>query len=244
MMKKIIAGCVLAVASAAFAQMFHPMTERLLKSTGGRIEKPGTRKGEIVFVNCQDSAKKEWILEGVGHLKQMTYLNLSLNDGKFEFPAPRLQGDLSVFIVDDPKYPMSLVALEAKWALVNVAVLKSEKEAFFKARVQKEMARTFATLCGSGKSSGSGTLTDPITKAEGLDEHTKDMLPMDVLVRLPNYLAPLGVTPAQVFTYANACRQGWAPSPTNDYQKGVWDRIHDEKERGPANALKIVPPKK
>ena len=225
-MKKIVVCSAVAIASVSFAQMYHPMTERILKITGGRLEKPGTQKGEIVYVNCQESAKKEWILEGIDHMVQMTHIKLSLREGRFEFPPPDPVGNLCIYIVDNPKYPMTLIAPEARWALVNVCPLKADKEAFFKARVLKQMSRTFAALCGAGKSAGSGTLTDPITKAEDLDTHTKDTLPLDVLVRLPNYLAPLGVTPAQVFTYINACKQGWAPQPTNDVQKAIWDKVH------------------
>jgi len=37
--------------------------------------------------------------------------------------------------------------------------------------------------------------------------------------------------------------EGWAPAPTNAYQRAVWDEVKSEKERGPSNALKIVPGK-
>ena len=45
-------------------------------------------------------------------------------------------------------------------------------------------------------------------------------------------------------TYRKACREGWAPAPTNDVQKAIWEDINATKERGPANALPIPSPKK
>ena len=38
------------------------------------------------------------------------------------------------------------------------------------------------------------------------------------------YLGALGVVPAETATYRQACREGWAPAPTNDVQRAIWDR--------------------
>jgi len=45
-----------------------------------------------------------------------------------------------------------------------------------------------------------------------------------------------------IVNYKKAVAEGWAPAPTNDVQKAIWDRMKAEKERGPANAVKITPP--
>ena len=42
-------------------------------------------------------------------------------------------------------------------------------------------------------------------------------------------------------TYRQACIEGWAPAPTNDVQKAIWEKVHSEKERGPSHGLKISP---
>ena len=39
-------------------------------------------------------------------------------------------------------------------------------------------------------------------------------------------LPELGVTPWKETTYKRACEEGWAPAPTNEYQKAVWDKVH------------------
>lgn len=225
-MKKLIVVVTAAVAASAFAQLLRPMPEKLMKATGGRIVQPGTQKGEIAYVNCQSAAKKEWLQESVDKFLKMSRLNVTLKEGKFELKNPTIVGNLSVFIVDDPSLPMTLIAPEARWGLVNVAPLKTDKEAFFKARVKKQLSRVMAMLCGGYKSNYPGNLTDAIVKVEELDTHMDDALPVDVLGRFLPYLAPYGVSPAVITTYRNACHQGWAPQPTNDYQKAVWDEIH------------------
>ena len=44
-----------------------------------------------------------------------------------------------------------------------------------------------------------------------------------------------GVTPARKGIYEAACQQGWAPAPTNDIQKAIWDKVHAV----PATPMKI-----
>ena len=40
------------------------------------------------------------------------------------------------------------------------------------------------------------------------------------------YLEKLGVTKMEKTTYLRACKEGWAPAPTNEVQKRVWDKVH------------------
>ena len=52
------------------------------------------------------------------------------------------------------------------------------------------------------------------------------------------------MSPAIVSTYLKACEEGWAPTPTNEYQKAIWEQVKADKERGPTNPIKIPMPKK
>ena len=227
-MKKTMTAVAVAVATAAFAQFAdRPMPERGLKMTGGWVDKPGTPQGEIACVNCQGAAQKAWIEEGIAALTKQTRFRLTLADGQFDVRSPKLAGKMSIFIVDDPALPMSLVAPEARWAAVNVAKLKSEKEPFFRARVRKELVRTFAMLCGGCRSNYQGTITEAVSCAEELDAQVNENLPLDVVGRFTPHLNHFGVSPRIVTTYLVACNQGWAPAPTNEYQKAIWDKVHE-----------------
>ena len=57
-------------------------------------------------------------------------------------------------------------------------------------------------------------------------------------------LNALGFKPRRRLTYRRACQEGWAPAPTNEFQKAVWEQVKADKERGPANPITIPPPNK
>ena len=41
-----------------------------------------------------------------------------------------------------------------------------------------------------------------------------------------SYFTRMGVSPTRKGTYEAAVKQGWAPAPTNDIQKAIWDKVH------------------
>ncbi len=71
-------------------------------------------------------------------------------------------------------------------------------------------------------------------------EKTYDLqntLPQDVTMRQLKYLADMGGKPQSRTTYRKACEEGWAPAPTNDVQKAIWDKVHEM----PTEPIKIKP---
>lgn len=224
-MKKLI--CLIAVASALSGMTDNTLpADEGLRRTGGSIEKPGSQKGEIVYVNCQSAAKSEWLSSSIDYFTKQTKFKITLRDGEFSWPNPKIQGSLSLYIVDVEGLPAILCAPEDRWAMVNVASLKSEKTAFFEARVKKELTRGFAYLCGAANSRYPNALTGGITGVDVLDKAADARLPVDVIERFRKYVEAFGVTPLRHTAYINACRQGWAPAPTNDYQKTIWEQVH------------------
>ncbi len=59
----------------------------------------------------------------------------------------------------------------------------------------------------------------------GLDT-VQEFIPIDMANRYTSYLATLGVKPAHERTYRQACKEGWAPPPTNDIQRAIWQKVH------------------
>ena len=217
------------------------------KRTGGLIPIPGTKQGKIVFVNGQKRAPEAWLASLAGKYRADMHIDIEIQEGKFAFPAPQVAGNATLFVVDDPKLPSLLHAPEARWTLVNVAPLtegRGQKPAFFEARVKKELTRGFALLAGTQTSNYPDSLLGCITKASDLDTFADDALPVDIPQRFAPYLAGFGIRPEERSPYITACREGWAPAPTNAYQQAIWDKMQAEKERGPTNGLQIPPPKK
>ena len=211
--------------------------------SGGHFVKPGTLKGSVVFVNAQKKATLEVLQENVAYLTRKTGYAIQIKDGCFNFPSVERVGDVTLFVVDDANLPTILSAPEDGWVVVNVARLnngKGSSPAFFNARVQKELTRGFCLLAGSQDSNYPNSLLGPITKPEDLDSHVDCRFPIDIQRRFKPYLEKWGVTPAVVSGYRRACEEGWAPAPTNDVQKAIWDKVHAM----PTEPIKIKPEEK
>ena len=205
---------------------------------GGFLEKPGTAKGSIVYVNCQQKAPKSWIDESIAYFSEVTKFKVNYAEGTFDIKAPKFDGEVAIFIIEDETLPPILVAPESRWALVNIApIAKEQRPVFFEQRTKKELSRAFAYLCGATGSKYERSLTRGITSQSELDKNYDYELPMDIVQRFWDYMKPLGVLPAQRATYLKACEEGWAPAPTNDVQKAIWDKVHAM----PTEPLKIKP---
>lgn len=212
--------------------------ERMLKHTGGMVAKPGTQKGEIVYVNCQTAADRAWLVDSADYFNRETKCRITVKDGSFDLASPKVEGDLTIFVVDDAKLPKLLAAPENRWAMVNVAPLKEgagEKPAFLQARTRKELSRAFGYLCGAVNSQFKGSLMAPVVRTEDLDQCVELRLPVDIFQRMRESLPAWGVEGMQYATYRNACREGWAAQPTNDYQKAIWQEVREL----PTNPIKI-----
>ena len=194
---------------------------------GGFLEKPGTARGSIVYVNCQQKAPKSWIDESIAYFSEVTKFKVNYAEGTFDIKAPKFDGEVVIFIIEDETLPPILVAPENKWALVNITpIAKEQRPIFFEQRTKKELSRAFAYLCGATGSKYERSLTRGITSQSELDKNYDYELPMDIVQRFWDYMKPLGVLPARRATYLKACEEGWAPAPTNDVQKAIWNQVH------------------
>ena len=210
---------------------------------GGKIGKPGSKRGKIVYVNAQRRAKTEWMREQIKEINGKLHYDIEIMDGEFSLPSPKLAAEANLFIVDDPALPSLLAAPENRWVAVNVAGLASgegEKPQFFEARVKKSLTRGFCLLAGAQDSGFKMSLMGCMTKPEELDAHVDSRLPVDVIKRFGPYLEGYGVKPEKIVSYRKACEEGWAPQPTNDIQKAVWDDVHAM----PTEPIKIKPEEK
>lgn len=243
--KAVAAGSVSVAKPAVFkldhltpAERQAKIVESVNQRAGGFVDRPGSRKGEIFYVNCQKKAPRAWIEESMGYFASMTRFTIGYKEGSFDLKGPKVEGNVTLFVVDDEALPPILVAPENSWAFVNVAPIAQEKRpAFFEARVKKELSRAFAYLCGATGSRFQRSLTRGIVKQADLDQNPDYSVPMDVVQRFRDYMAPLGVTPGQRVTYMKACQEGWAAQPTNDVQKAIWKKVHEL----PTAPIKIAP---
>ena len=218
---------------------------------GGMLLRPNNHPGKIAFLNAQDKVAASNLVETVEFLRKTLHSNIVLEDGKAvtAMTASSVRKDtkvdVAVFLVDDKSMSdMMLVSPESKWAIVNVATLMADGAAqpFVVARLNKEMVRAFAYVAGGCGSEFRGNVMDHIGRPDQLDLYAEIRPPIDVLAKISQRLPALGVNPQRISTYQQACKEGWAPAPTNDVQKAIWEKVKADKERGPTNPILIPPP--
>ena len=132
-----------------------------------------------------------------------------------------------------------IAAPEDGWAAINVPKLSvgldtdAAKAKFGPSRLRKEMMRAFAYACGCGGTGFPGNTLNVAT-VQALD-YVDEFIPNDALQNILKLSKERGMTPSVMTTYNRACQEGWAPAPTNDIQKAVWDKVHTL----PQNPIKI-----
>ena len=219
------------------------------KNFGGYVIKPGSRQGSIRFVNAQKRLEINEIEKVIGTIRSQ----LKCDIGAIEKPQSGLPtremvasvgATLAIFVVDNPSLPTSLVAQEDRWAMVNIAKLSDGLKEdvvgkrLFARRARGMLMRVFSLLCGGGSSQYKGNLFG-VPDARSLDSVDVDSMIVDMVSRYVPYLETVGVTPEYRATYSRACMEGWAPAPTNEYQKAVAERIKEKQSKGPTKGMTI-----
>ena len=205
---------------------------RIYKHTGGFVIQPGSQKGRIAILNAQKRVVSSELKPCCTFVAQKLGFKATVEDIEPITFSTALQAkqnakaEIAVFLVDDPALPISVVAYEEHWGIVNVAKLAdgADKVQLF-GRVNVETLRVMALASGGGDSQYHNSAMKCIAKPADLDGAPSD-LPFDVMNRMIVTGHALGLTAENRSTYRNACREGWAPQPTNDVQKVIWDEVH------------------
>lgn len=214
------------------------------KRFGGRLRKPNSATGKVVFLNGQKSVARadlqicfeeiEARFRIVQEVRDIAEVN-PVNPAKAIADAG---AQIGVILVDAPDLPPLLVAPEAGWATVNVrAIAANASDAKVVARrVRVEIMRGFGLVAGAAfMGRDQIVLRRDILCASDLDMVQREAYGMEVAAAIEKGLPARGVNPWRISTYRVACEEGWAPAPTNDAQKVIWDEIHSI----PTKSLKI-----
>lgn len=215
---------------------------------GGKVRNTANQRGKVVVLNAQKTVDAAQINEPMEKLAKYLRVTIDVQNGEAAEPCKArelkksLGADALLMVVECDKCsePM-MIAPDGAWAVVNVKALGDRN---VDTRLRKEVVRAFAYLCGGTKSQYADPMTAAVTDVRQLDLIGQAELPIDVLTRTTEYLKTLGVTQYEEVSYQTACRQGWAPAPTNEVQKAIWEKINAEKNEAPSNPIKIVPGQK
>lgn len=222
--------------------------EEVMKRVGGFLTPP--YNGSYCYiVDAQSRVGDDAFDWVVGQLHQVLGLPFR-KEKRAAFDAGQTNGlekaGAVISIVDVPNQPSLLIAPEDGWAQVNMAALVKDSPSpeVLGVRAKKELWRAFIILFGGGNSRFHDDLMRPVTSLKDLDSSPNLVSSPEPFNAVTEGARARGITPLYRATYKRACKEGWAPAPTNDYQKAVWEQVKADKERGPTNPITIPPPKK
>lgn len=123
--------------------------------------------------------------------------------------------------------PWLLTAPDAKWALVNLTPLMADRPTAEKLahRVEYVAQRGFGILMGAAWTAQGISVMMPAKDLSELDSIRGEVMPPDCHFPVLNYCQLRGVAKGGFAPYRIACKEGWAPAPTNAQQKAIWDDV-------------------
>ena len=202
---------------------------------GGFVESPA--QGIVALYDYQSKVSREdiarFFLPSNGFFKlrfehrQMT--------GNFDVRnANKAKGEavVAIFIINDPTFPMTLVAPEAKWGVLNTAQISdgNPERRILLDRAEKLLSRVGTELLGGIFSlQVPFSAMQPIYSIADLDNMKGKAISPYSLTQIAYSLPYIGLASARKTTYDQAVREGWAPAPTNDVQRAIWEDVKKKK---------------
>ena len=200
-------------------------------NNGGHVIKTGTGKGIVRVIISSDKFDPEILTRSLSAVEKLMRVKIDVAKGAsatVENAREQMtltKSEVAVFVVDKPGLPRLLSAPEEGWAIVNIAALEegNPRRELFTKRIIKEVMR--ATSLAMGCSNVGGCM-QPVTDIRSLDFLAAETYPLNARPQIYKTLEEFGVEPRTEASYKVACQQGWAPAPTNEIQKAIWDKIH------------------
>lgn len=209
-----------------------------LIQSGGEVQVPGSGRGKIVILSSQKTVKLDDLKRPFRKVIELMMLPLEFREGDPIVPGPdaikSVGANFVINVIDDPsKSAPLLLAPEEGWAIVNIAHSKKDDPTPTRLidRARKQTMRGFGYLCGCANATYKNTVMGPMRKMIDMDRVPYFELPLDSYNRVLDYLAGYRVTRFEYSTYRTACKDGWAPAPTNKWQKAIWEEYKDPKKR-------------
>ena len=212
--------------------------EIALRKYGGPTTKPGTGEGTIKIVNAQKEVSATGLPAAVEEFTRRFHYSVEIEEGApvtVETATQRLgeiKANAAVFIVSGKSLPRMLVSPEEGWAIVNAGLLRdgAKDDAAVEPRLAKEVVRALCFVGGLGQGSGMAIMR-PVNYAGDLDAIKNTHVMGDATKRFALVMPSFGLQPKVVKNYRTACQEGWAPAPTNDIQRAIWNEVRKLPEK-------------
>lgn len=215
-----------------------------MKRFGGYIDKRQPDSAKFVFVDAQKRVQAlaytnqyEIISDVFAVELKHSVLDAQVGIENAVDTIKKSGGGAGVIFVDRPDYPTLLIAPESGYGIVNVGALAADNPgaALLEKRFRRELWRAFAMTAGSPNTEWPHCLLNSIGSLKDLDLIDSEAVSPEPQTKITKHLAKFGIKPFKRVTYKQACQEGWAPLPQNEFQKKIWDKVHEI----PTNPLQI-----
>lgn len=191
-------------------------------------------KGRIAIVSCIGDRHKSALDLAAKQFFESAYITVFVTNAvSFSFANAKCFVDgkainEAVFVVDDSTLPMELAASMERWALVNVAALKTDSPSkeVLDSRVRRLVMRNAAMLAGALIPRSNTSLMCGAVSLVDIDKIAAEEVSLDILFNISRFGAKSGIVPGHKTSYRSACERDIAPKPVTEYQKKVWDEFH------------------
>lgn len=225
-------------------QMREKVHKASMRLNGGLIREAGSAKGTFVVLNAQKKVPGDQLKAIVETLDKRMLVQAAIKQSEESVRCENVKkqiaaagGVLGVALVEADGLPSLVTAPEDGWALVNVTALAEGAASpdVLAARVRKEALRAFAFVTGGCYLSRAPMLMRDVKKASDLDAIVQEGYGVEVLNHVHKSAEFYGLVPWRQAVYRKACMDGWAPAPTNEYQKAIWNELNAK----PTKPIKI-----
>ena len=188
--------CVLFAAIAAFADK--PAAEKLQRFGG---------EGHVSLVNAGGLAKNDALVEVQKGMEELLLVPIKISTGTWTLAtadeaAKATGAKAAVFVVKDDALPISLVAMESRWAVVNAKDL-TDKAA------RREVMRVASILLGAAYSQYDASVMRPAFSRDDLEKKVGDAFTIDVLLPILNGMQRIGIKQFELMTKEEAVEAGY-----------------------------------
>ena len=201
-----------------------------LERAGGLVSRPASKQTYKV-VNAQKIVREDVIREVVDELADRLQLPVelvSVGEGKGE----DVNGPALVLTMKREQ-PSLMVSPERGMAWVGLHALMTDEPAAdrLESRVRKEIWRGFVYSLGGGNSTFPHCVMKPVTTLAELDAIDARSACPEAFNAVLAGADKFGISGVRTTTYLRACREGWAPKPTNDIQRAIWNEVKNPASR-------------
>ena len=207
--------------------------DRKYRHFGGYVLQP--RETKVISILNEQSSVGDDILAGLAaEMQAILTIPIAMN--------AKTNVGLTLKVCDGNADTPLVVMPDNATAVVNIKALSADKPSrtVLETRVCKELWRGLIYTLGGGNTYIQQCVMKQVSSLAELDAIPSRTACPDAFMRVTESAKTLGIQPVRRVTYRQACKEGWAPAPTNDVQKAIWEKVHEL----PTEPIKIKPEEK